>query len=45
MKKIATKIFCTSIHTLKLALAEKNWLKCIGNNIITILKEVKILRV
>ena len=31
MEKMATKIFCASIHTLKLALAEKNRLKCIDN--------------
>ena len=35
MEKMATEIFCASIHTLKLALAEKNWLKCIDNTIIT----------
>ena len=43
---MATKIFCASTHTLKLALAEKNRLKCIDNtiirNIITTLNEVKI---
>ena len=32
MEKMATEIFCTSIHTLKLALAEKIQLKCIDNN-------------
>ena len=45
MEKKAFEIFCASIHTLKLALAEKNQLKCIDNtmnNIITILNEVKI---
>ena len=49
MKKMATEIFCASIHTLKLALAEKTRLKCIdntnnnnNNKIITILNEVKI---
>ena len=29
MEKMATEIFCASIHTLKLALAEKSQLKCI----------------
>ena len=33
---MATEIFCASIHTLKLALAEKNQLKCIDNTIITL---------
>ena len=46
MEKMATEIFCASIHTLKLALAKKNRLKCIDNTIITliitILNEVKI---
>ena len=36
MEKMATEIFCASIHTLKLALAEKNQLKCIDNTIITL---------
>ena len=36
MEKMATETFCTSIHTLKLALAEKNLLKCIDNTIITL---------
>ena len=31
MEKMVTKIFCISIHTLKLALAVKNQLKCIDN--------------
>ena len=34
---MATEIFCASIHTLKLVLAEKNQLKCIDNTIITLL--------
>ena len=44
MEKMATKLFCTSIHTLKQALFKKNQFKCTEyyNKIITILKEVKI---
>ena len=41
MEKMVTENFCALIHTLKLALAEKNQFKCI-DNIITILNEVKI---
>ena len=36
MEKMATESFYVSIHTLKLALAEKNLLKCIDNTIITL---------
>ena len=36
MEKMVTENFCTSIHTLKLALAEKNRLKCIDYTIITL---------
>ena len=42
MEKMATKLFCALIHTLKQALVEKNQFKCIDNTIITILNEVKI---
>ena len=36
MEKMATENFCALIHTLKLALAEKNGLKCIDYTIITL---------
>ena len=36
MEKMVTEIFDTSIHILKLALAEKNHLKCVDNTIITL---------
>ena len=39
---MATEIFCASIHTLKLALAEKNQLKCIDNTIISDLRPANI---
>ena len=36
MEKMVTENFCASIHTLKLALAEKNQLKYIDNTMITL---------
>ena len=36
MEKNGDRNFCASIHTLKLALAEKNQLKCIDYTVITL---------
>ena len=36
MEKNGYEIFCALMHTFKLALAEKNRLKCIDNTIITL---------
>ena len=36
MEKMASEFFCALIHTLKLALAEKNGFKCIDYTILTL---------
>ena len=41
IEKMATEFMRLNTH-LKKALVEKNWLKCIDNNSMTILNEVKI---